>query len=168
MNPRWVAIVTGIITTALGLAGLLYPDRVMGILGFAILNSANTAAVMGEVRATYGGLFVVLGVYTLLSAVDPAAQRSRLMFIGLLWLGACAGRLLGVNINGNPGLPGWVAVALELLVGGALVTASLTVRPTEPSLPVATPTTQSAPPATSHPANPPATTATTEGRNSQV
>jgi len=150
MNPRVVAIIAGVITTALGLAGLLYPDRVMGLLGFAILNSANTAAVMGEVRATYGGLFVVLGVYTFLSAMDPAAQRSRLLFIGLLWLGACAGRLLGVNINGNPGLPGWVAVALELVVGGALVAASLIARPAEASLPV-----------TSPPANPPTSTSTT-------
>ncbi|MGH3054504.1 MAG: DUF4345 domain-containing protein [Gaiellaceae bacterium] len=129
MNPRVVAIITGVITTVLGVAGLLYPDRVMGMLGFAILNSANAAAVMGEVRATYGGLFVVLGVYTLLTSMDPAAHRSRLMFIGLLWLGACAGRLLGVNVTGNPGLPGWLAVALELLVGGALVAASLTARP---------------------------------------
>ena len=141
MNPRVVAITTGVITTALGLAGLLYPDRVMGILGFAILNSANTAAVMGEIRATYGGLFVVLGAYTLFSALDPPAQRSRLMFIGLLWLGACAGRLLGVNINGNPGLPGWVAAAFELLMGGALVAASLSVRPAETSVPAPAPAT---------------------------
>jgi drug/metabolite transporter superfamily protein YnfA len=160
MNPRVVAIIAGVITTALGLAGLLYPDRVMGVLGFAILNSANTAAVMGEVRATYGGLFVVLGVYTLLTAMDPAAHRSRLRFIGLLWLGACAGRLFGVNVNGNPGLPGWIALAFELLMGGALVAASLTVRPAEASRPIMTPTAQPAPPVTSQPANPPASTST--------
>ena len=155
MNPRVVAILAGVITTALGLAGLLYPDRVMGILGFAILNSANTAAVMGEVRATYGGLFVVLGVYTLLTAMDPAAQRSRLTFIGLLWLGACAGRLLGVNLNGNPGLPGWAAVVLELLVGGALVAASLIARPAEASLPGPTPATTPAPPVAAQPSTSP-------------
>jgi len=57
---------------------------------------------------------------------------------------------LGVNINGNPGLPGWVAVALELVVGGALVAASLIARPAEASLPV-----------TSPPANPPTSTSTT-------
>ncbi len=160
MNPRVVAIITGVITTALGLAGLLYPDRVMGLLGFAILNSANTAAVMGEVRATYGGLFVVLGVYTLLSAVDPGAHRSRLMFIGLLWLGACAGRLLGVNFNGNPGLPGWVAVALELLMGGALVATSLIVRPAETFLPAPAPAPQPVP-AASQTSSSPTSTSTT-------
>jgi drug/metabolite transporter superfamily protein YnfA len=143
MNPRVVAIVTGVITTVLGLTGLLYPDRVMGLLGFAILNTANSAAVMGEVRATYGGLFVVLGVYTLLASMEPSAHRSRLMFIGLLWLGACAGRLLGVDLNGNPGLPGWLAVAFELIIGGALVAASLTARPAEAVLPRPAPAPQS-------------------------
>lgn len=145
MNPRVVAIITGAITTFLGLAGLLYPDRIMGMLGFAILNTANAAAVMGEVRATYGGLFVVLGVYTLLAALDPGVHRSRLMFIGLLWLGACAGRLLGVNVNGNPGLPGWLAVSFELIMGGALVAASLTAQPAEAVLPRPTPAAQPAP-----------------------
>ena len=159
MNPRVVAIITGIITTALGLAGLLYPDRVMGLLGFAILNSANAAAVMGEVRATYGGLFVVLGVYTLLTSMDPAAHRSRLLFIGLLWLGACAGRLLGVNLNGNPGLPGWGALVLELLIGGALVAAALTARPTPVAAPLPTPAPQPAPPPTPQPSNSPTSAA---------
>ena len=154
MNPRVVAIVTGVITTVLGLAGLLYPDRVMGMLGFAILNTANSAAVMGEVRATYGGLFVVLGGYTLLTAMDPAQQRPRLMFIGLLWLGACAGRMLGVNVNGNPGLPGWGAAALELLVGGSLVATSLTARPAAAVLPRPTPAPHTTPSATAPPASP--------------
>ena len=135
MKPGVVAVVAGVVTTVIGLAGLLYPDRVMGMLGYAILNTANSAAVMGEVRATYGGLFVVLGGYTLLSALDPAAHRSRLMFIGLLWLGLCAGRLLGVNVNGNPGLPGWGAAVFELIIGGFLVAASLTSRPAAAVLP---------------------------------
>jgi drug/metabolite transporter superfamily protein YnfA len=155
MNPRVVAIITGVVTTVLGLAGLLYPDRVMGVLGFGILNTANAAAVMGEIRATYGGLFVVLGVYTLLTAMDPAGNRSRLMFIGLLWLGACAGRLLGVNLNGNPGLPGWVAVAFELIMGGALVAASLTARPAVVAAPRPAPTPQPASPPTPQPSNSP-------------
>jgi drug/metabolite transporter superfamily protein YnfA len=123
MNARIVTIIVGIIILALGLAGLLYPDRIMGVLGFSILNASQAAAALGEIRATYGGLFVVMGVYTLLAAMDPAAHRARLLFIGLMWLGACAGRLVGVSINGNPGLPGWAAVVFELLVGGALVAA---------------------------------------------
>ncbi len=33
MNPRIAAIVVGIVTLALGLGGLFYPERVMGLLG---------------------------------------------------------------------------------------------------------------------------------------
>src|SRR5262245_46725556 len=124
MNPRITTIIAGLIILAMGLAGLLYPDRVMGLLGFAILNTAHAPAVFGEVRATYGGLFVVMGAYTLWCALDPAANRRLLTFIGLLWLGACGGRLLSVNLDGSPGLPGWIGVAFELLVGGALIAAA--------------------------------------------
>lgn len=130
MNPRVTTIVVGGVTLALGLAGLLYPDRVMGLLGFAVLSTAKAAAVLGEIRAVYGGLFIVLGIYTLLAGFDPPAHRSRLMFIGFLWLGVCAGRLIGANVDGNPGLPGWLAAAVELLFGGLLVAASFIARST--------------------------------------
>lgn len=123
MNPRVITAVTGSIILILGLAGLFYPDRVMGVLGYSVLNSAQPAAVLGEVRATYGGLFVVMGVFTLLAVYDPSAQRSRLTLIGLLWLGACAGRILGTSIDGTPGLIGWLGVAFELLMGSSLVAA---------------------------------------------
>lgn len=124
MNSRIVTLIVGIVTLGLGLAGLLYPDRIMGVLGFTSASTSRPAAVLGEVRATYGGLFVVLGVYTLLAAREAWARRGRLVFIGLLWLGACGGRLLGVYLDGNPGLPGWAAVAFEFVMGGALVVAS--------------------------------------------
>lgn len=123
MNPRVITGLAGTIILALGLAGLLYPERVMGLLGYAILNGAQPAAVLGEVRATYGGLFVVMGVFTLLAVVDPAAQRARLTLIGSLWLGACVGRVLGTSLDGTPGLIGWLGVTFELLMGGALVAA---------------------------------------------
>jgi drug/metabolite transporter superfamily protein YnfA len=124
MNPRGVAGIAGTIILALGLAGLLYPDRVMGLLGFAVLNPSSAAAALGEIRAIYGGLFVVMGVYTLLAVVDPFAHRARLRFVGLLWLGAVAGRLVGVSIDGSPGMPGWLSLGFELVIGGALLASS--------------------------------------------
>src|SRR5438105_2043188 len=98
MNSRIVTIIVGLIILALGFAGLLYPDRVMGVLGFSILNTSHAAAALGEIRATYGGIFVVMGAYTLLAALDPAANGGRLLFIGAMWLGAGAGRLVGVSL----------------------------------------------------------------------
>ena len=124
MTPRTTAIVVAFVILLLGVIGLIYPERVLGVLGFAIQNPLHTAAAMGEVRATYGGLFLVMGLAALLGALDPVAHRGLLRLIGLLWLGACAGRLLGVYLDGNPGLPGWGAAGFELLVGGALLVAA--------------------------------------------
>jgi len=147
MNPRAVTAVAGIVTLTFGVAGLIYPERVMGLLGFAILNPAQAAAVLGEVRATYGGLFTVIGIFTLLAALDPVAQRARILFIGTLWWGLCGGRLVGVNVDGSPGLPGWAAAIFELVAGAALVAASFSARPKAPAA--------AAPPAAPPPAVPP-------------
>jgi hypothetical protein len=124
MNPRVIVAITGTIITALGLAGLFAPERVMGMLGYAIISTSGAASVLGEVRATYGGLFTVMGIFTLLSVVDPAAHRGRLTMIGCLWLGAAAGRLLGVTVDGSPGLFGWLSVVFEGILGSALLTAA--------------------------------------------
>jgi hypothetical protein len=132
MNTRVSVSIAGTVILLLGLAGLLYPTRIMSLLGFTVLEPAQAAAALGEIRATYGGLFVVMGIYTMLTAINPPAHRGRMLFIALLWLGACAGRLVGVWLNGSPGLFGWVAVAFELGIGGALLVAALLVGPAAP------------------------------------
>jgi hypothetical protein len=135
MNLRIATVIVGIITVALGLLALAFPEFAMKhLLGFAVDPSYSVNAVHSEVRATYGGLFVVMGFFTLLAALDPVAHRARLLFIGFLWLGTGAGRLLGVWLDGNPGLPGWVAVAFEALMGGALVAAAVIKPPTTASV----------------------------------
>jgi hypothetical protein len=125
MNPRLTAAAVGTIILVLGLTGLLAPDFArVTLLGFTA-DPARLNAVNGEVRATYGGFLVVMGLVTLLAAMDPVAHRARLRFIGLLWWGACAGRLLGAYLDGDPGLFGWLAAGVELVVGGALFAATL-------------------------------------------
>src|SRR5262249_6639689 len=99
MNPRVTTGIIGTIILALGLAALVLPEFVMThVLGFAIDPSHSHNAVLGEVRATYGGLFTVMGIFALLAVGDPVANRGRLLLIGFLWLGAGAGRLVGVYV----------------------------------------------------------------------
>ena len=121
MSPRLTTATAGAATLLLGLAALVYPERMMGVVGFTVLNPAHAAAALGEVRATYGGLFVVLGLLTLQAALDPGAHRGRLVRLGLLWLGACAGRALGVYLDGNPGLFGWSALGIDAVLAILLV-----------------------------------------------
>ena len=124
MSARAISLTAGVVILLMGLAALFYPDRVMGLLGFTVLNASESAAVLGEVRATYGGIFTVMGVAVLLAAMNPAANRGRLVAIGLLWLGACGGRLFGVTVDGNPGVFGWLAVVFEAVMGTALLLAA--------------------------------------------
>lgn len=125
MNVAVVAAAVGIVNLVFGMAGLFYPERVMGLVGFSVMNDAHAAAAMGEVRGLYGGLFLVMGVYALVAASRPAAYKSVLFFLGFLWLGIFAGRAIGIYLDGNPGLLGWLALAIELAIGGALVGAAV-------------------------------------------
>ena len=140
MSPRVGTVVVGVLSVLLGLAGLVYPERVMGLLGFMPQNPSHAAATLGEVRATYGGIFLVLGAFTLAAAMNPWNQRGRLVLLALVWLGAAAARLFGVWVDGNPGLPGWASAAFELFMGGMLLFASQAAAPpaVAPVAPVAT------------------------------
>jgi uncharacterized protein DUF4345 len=130
MNPRLVAGVLGAITVATGLAGLASPERTLAFVGFAPLTPSQPALALCEARAVYGGLFTVLGTFTLWGAIDPAGKRSALLMAGLLWLGLCAGRSIGISIDGNPGLFGWVGVVWEAVFGLGLVWSAVAKLPT--------------------------------------
>ena len=125
MKPRVVAGVLGAITLLMGLGGLVSPERTLAFVGFAPLTPTQPALALGEARAAYGGLFAVLGIFTLWGAIDPPGKRTALLMAGSLWLGLCAGRCLGISLDGNPGIFGWVAVAWEAGFGGALVWSAL-------------------------------------------
>jgi hypothetical protein len=130
MNPRIVTLVIGIVSTVLGIGGLISPTLVMErVVGFAVDPAFSENFVRGEVRAVYGGMFTVVGVATLLAAMNVAQHRARILLIGCLWLGLCGGRLLGVVVEGSPGLLGWLSVAFELIIGGALVASATMARP---------------------------------------
>jgi hypothetical protein len=124
VNTRVIVAVVGVVTLLLGLGGLLRPEWVMNFVGYAVASDAPATLVRGEVRAVYGGLMVAAGVLTLLAAPAPRANQGRLMLLGLLWVGTGCGRLFGVFVDGNPGVFGWLSVALELGGGAALLYAA--------------------------------------------
>jgi hypothetical protein len=129
MNPRVVAGVLGAITLVMGIGGLVSPAQTLSLVGFAPLIPTEPALAYGEARAVYGGFFAVLGAFTLWGAIDPPGKRAALLMAGLLWLGLCAGRLIGVSVDGNPGLFGWIYVVFEATFGSALVWSALAKMP---------------------------------------
>jgi hypothetical protein len=142
MSTRFLTGLAGVVFLALGLAGLVDPRWVMGFVGYAAVESPLA---LGEIRGIYGGLFAVMGLFTLVASTNPGAHRSGLLLIGLLWFGVCGGRLAGAYLDGSPGLPGWIAAAFEFLFG-VLMTAVSRSAPTaekkhyDPTFPLAGPT----------------------------
>jgi len=123
MKPVVITTTVGLLTLALGCVGLFDPLLIMGFVGFDTASASYSAAALSEVRALYGGLFVVLGAYTLLAAANPGNHRARLVLIGLLWLGILGGRIFGMWMDGFPGVKGSASAAVELLMGiGLLLT----------------------------------------------
>jgi hypothetical protein len=122
MNGRVVTAAIGVLTVAFGLAGLIYPLHVMDWVGFSPLMTKPNAGTV-EARAVYGGLFLVLGVFTLWAATSPRAHRSELLLIACLWLGLFGGRMVGVSIEGSPGLLNTLGALFELVVGCLLLAA---------------------------------------------
>jgi hypothetical protein len=122
MNGRAVAAIIGVITLILGGLGIAYPRQVLQWVGFDLL-ATNPQAGLAEARAVYGGFFLVLGFFTLWGATSPRTHRRELTLLGCLWLGLFAGRMVGVSIDGSPGLLNTVAAGLEVIVGGLLIAA---------------------------------------------
>jgi hypothetical protein len=146
MNPRITTTVIGVLTTIMGMLALTYPEMVMRhVLGFTVDPHYSANFVRGEVRAAYGGVFTVLGIYTVLAAMDPHTNRGRILMIGLVWIGACLGRLYGVIVDGTPGAWGWVSAGFEAVVGGMLIAVSQ-MTPDTPARTTYTPPTYSPPP----------------------
>src|SRR5262249_56618405 len=101
MNGRAVIAVVGVLTVFLGVYGLVRPDGVLAWVGLDLLNT-NRRAGLVEARAVYGGLFLVLGVFTLWAAISPRRHRGELLLIACLWLGRLARPRVRVSSAGRP------------------------------------------------------------------
>jgi DMSO reductase anchor subunit len=124
VNARVGALWVGIVTAIFGVLGLAYPDRVMGMLGLAAGSEVSRSAVLGEIRAVYGGLFLVLGLWNIYAAWKAAEAKLLLALLGSVWLGLASGRLLGASVEGNPGVASWAFFVVELLCGLVLLLAA--------------------------------------------
>lgn len=133
MNPRLLTGAVGALTLLFGLAGLFYPAIVMSFANLSPVTESMRAAALGEVRAIYGGAFTVLGAFTLRCASHPSLHRGTLLMIAVIWLGIFGGRMIGVVIDGNPGLISWAGGALEILAGGLLLAASMSRQEPDPA-----------------------------------
>jgi hypothetical protein len=100
------------ITTLLGLMGLVSPVAVARLTGLGLPD----ALARSEVRATYGGFFLALGLVALASD-----ERWVYLTLGLGWIGAAVGRLVSVIADGSRSPKNLAGVAFEAAIGALLV-----------------------------------------------
>jgi len=111
---HWLAIAGASGTVAMGLLGLLAPARCAALVGL----SARDRTAFGEFRATYGGLFVALGLLPLSSGAPMAFLAA-----ALAWAGAACGRVVSMLVDHGWREPrNYAAVALESVFAALLAT----------------------------------------------
>lgn len=102
------------ITLILGCLGLLFPKRVSRVLGIHPEGPLG----MSEMRATYGGFFLCLGIGCLVTQSDTA-----FLVAGSAWCGAAIARLISVVADDSRSRENIIGFLVEATVGLMLLSA---------------------------------------------
>ncbi len=105
--------VTATIFAVYGLAFVLAPTTLALLVTEA--SPANSAA-LTDMRATYGGMSVAVGMLLFILAAEPKFFRLGLSAVLLLMLGMAGGRAVGIFLDGPTTQIMWVYLALEIIV----------------------------------------------------
>lgn len=105
-------IAGAIVTTALGFMGLVMPQKAARFTNLAPEGLIGWS----EIRATYGGFFLSLGLSCLYF------QMEILYFVcGMAWIGAALGRTLSVVIDKSTEIKNFGGIAFEGIIGLSLL-----------------------------------------------
>ena len=105
-----------VVTAVLGCFGLLFPSAVSRVLGIR----PDGPLGISEVRATYGGFFLCLGI-----GCFVAQSPSAFTVVGAAWCAAAAARVVCLAVDGSRSWQTFVGILFEASVGGAMLTARL-------------------------------------------
>jgi hypothetical protein len=105
----------------IGLLGFLLPNAAAGLYGLAI----GAGRGVSEIRSVYGALFLTVAGLALWAISSRPKSAPLLRTLGLLFLGAAAGRLASLLIDGAADLVNVLLLLVQLAVGGTLLWASL-------------------------------------------
>lgn len=115
------------LTLVLGLLGLLNPILTLRLIGLEVAEPRG----LGEARALYGAMFLMMGGFMLWALSTRPRARGVLRFAASLWLASALGRLLSLILDGPLSLGGILLLAFDLVVGtGAFLGSSELSRPT--------------------------------------
>lgn len=106
-----------------GIGFLVLPET---LSRFVADTAPQTVSGIVDMRATYGGMPVAVGVLLLVLAFRPETVRTGLLGVLLLMLCMAGGRILGMLLDGAGNPVMWTYLALELVM--AAIVSCLLVR----------------------------------------
>lgn len=107
-----LAYIGGVLTLAMGLLGLFAPGMVARLVSITPVGRLGVS----EIRATYGGLFLAIGVTVLL-----AGDTTLFALAGAAWVGAAAGRSISWWYDRSREPRNLLGLGVELLLGYLLL-----------------------------------------------
>lgn len=110
--PVSVNTLGALVTLGLGIYGLFWPLGVATFVGIAPEGERGVS----EIRATYGGLFLAMGLF---AVVMQSTDVFRV--VGVAWLGAAGGRCFSVVRDDSRSGANLGAVAMETVIGLSLL-----------------------------------------------
>ena len=105
-------IAGAIVTAALGLMGLVRPSAAAAFTSMSPVGKIGVS----EIRATYGGFFLFLGVFALIVREPLAFQ-----VLGWAWVGPAAGRAVSVVVDASREAKNFGGIVFEGIIGGLLL-----------------------------------------------
>jgi hypothetical protein len=110
--PVSVNTLGSLITAGLGVFGLFFPESAARLVGIQPEGERG----ISEIRATYGGLFLSIGLFATI-AQDNNVFRA----LGVAWIGAASGRAYSVARDKSTSGANLGAVVIEAVVGVAML-----------------------------------------------
>ena len=105
---------TGIFFILYGAVFTFFPSEIAILVTDA---APSTHSALIDMRATYGGMSIAVGVTILLLAFRSELMGQALLVTGIVLLAMAASRILGMIIDGTPNIFMYIYLAAELLFG---------------------------------------------------
>lgn len=113
MEPNLVLANIGAVATVfLGLLGLFCPDKAATFVSISPVGPNGRS----EIRATYGGFFIALGLFCIATQLDFAFLTA-----GVAWLGASVGRVYSAFADHNFDTKNLGGFVIEAGLGAMLI-----------------------------------------------
>ena len=109
MKEKIFLVLVGLIFIGLGTYSLVQPVDADSIFEITLIEVSS----INEVRANYGGMHLLLGLFFLYGAVAMRFQDAAILVVALFTGGLVLGRLVSLVLDGSPNEAVWALLIVE-------------------------------------------------------